>query len=758
MAKIDKKIHSQTVQAEKSHVAIQNMGYKDNAPPLISIMGPKGSGKSTLINSIITHYWKKPKSFLGPVTMKISHRRFTFYESTGTFDNAIDTVKVSDMIVFVINLKDGLQNDTLELINMMNSQGVPKFCFVLTNYDKKQSNKSVNEIEKTLEKQFSFPIKFFCFKKNENEEIYGNIAKFSRYIETMKYRPIEWKCVHPYIVIDDMRDGYGYGYVRGGPIGHSIDSHIPGFGDFQIENIEKIEDPCSPVTRNNLFYNPFNREEQNIPEDLPSSSADNIFIDTGDVKIFEDDESDYYEEPMPSKSHVTEEMNDEISNVSEEVVAVVEDTPEKIEENLENLKNALRSRFKANVSTEDDLIEKFNEEYSVNEQKDLNVLETMKKKEIQIEKELENSHNLFIPGTYVKFPLSLDFKDPKSILVVGAYLPSEGSEIILKAKVNKNKRQKFDLKSNAPYFFSLGWCRFQSIPIFFKNNRFMKYCKEFAEIAFYGPSVSTGAGFFLYSYDSEYRILGSGQILDISGKCDIKKKLKLIGHPKTIIGQNVIVQSMFSSNREADRFLNAKLNTVSGLRGLIKSSIGKDGCFRAVFEGTILMSETIFLKCFVPMNPYEYIEHTRENGKYVRHLKDIKNDLDVEDSCSEEISESTESFEEYVDPIMEKKQARERFEMNRLEKQLPFSMRNIKEYRESIKLPIPPEQRKQMIEKLTLEERRKRFEEEQNKLEMQRKQDKLKKQQLMKIEKSESKKKGAVKSYLEKKKHKKRNK
>lgn len=771
MVKIDRKAHSQAVQAERSHSTIQNMGYKDNAPPLISIMGPRGSGKTTLANSIITHYWKKPKSFVGPVTMKIGRKRFTIYESTSMFDNTIDTLKVSDMIVFVINLQNGLQNDTLELINMMNSQGVPKFCFVLTNYDRKQSNKSVNDIEKTLEKQFSFPIKFFCFKKNDSEDVYGNIAKFARYLETMKYRPIEWKCVHPYIIVDSLKDGFAQGYVRGGPIGYSIDSHIPGFGDYQIENIEKIDDPCSPVTKNNVFYNPFNREDGDVHEEPSNSSADNIFVDNRDIKIFEDDESDYVKsvdsviQPanvIDNEFKANDIVDNEITNNESNINNVVNNksnTNNSADDNeLESLKKSLKSRFKANASTEDDLIEKFNEEYSVNEQKDLNLLETTKKKEIQIEKELENNHNLCIPGTYVRFPLNLDFKDPKNILVIGSYLPSEGPEIILKAKVNKNKRQKFDLKSNAPYFFSLGWCRFQSIPIFFQNNRFMKYCKEFSEISFYGPSVSVGAGFFIYSYDSEYRILGSGQILDISGRCDIKKKLKLIGHPKSIIGQNVIVQSMFSSNKEADKFLNAKLNTVSGLRGLIKSSIGRDGCFRAVFEGTILMSETIFLKCFVPMHPYKYIEHTKENAEYIRHLKDIKADLDVEESYSDEEPEDAESFEEYVDPGLEKKKARERFEMKRLEKQLPFSMRSVREYKESVALPVPPEQRKQVAEKLSLEERRKKSEEEQARLDAKRKQDKLKKQQLMDIEKSEVKRKGAVKSYLEKKAHKKRNK
>ncbi|KAM0681064.1 Glycoside hydrolase 2 Mannanase beta-galactosidase [Glugoides intestinalis] len=757
---VDKVARREIAQAEKSRVTITNMGYKDNSPPLISIIGPKNSGKSTLIRSIINHHWKKSKKVDGPVTIKTGNRRYTFYECTNELDVMIDTIKVSDMIIYTINLQVGLEMETLESINMMNSHGVPKLCFVLTNYDQRQSNKAMNDIEKRLEKEFSFPIKFFCFKQQE-DSTYDNIKKLIRHLETMKYRPIEWKCVHPYIVVDKVTDGVAFGYLRGGPIGDNFNAHIPGVGDRNIKNIVAIQDPCSLSQKGNAIYNPLNHNTE-VGEEQASESADSLFLEEAKIKLFDGNNSDSREEELseasePSISDIKEEEKpiDKISIEKDDSALGVIAEPL----GLQELKEKLRARFKTVASTESDLIEKFNDEYKKKQEKDTNILQTMKKRELEKEKELEEICSLLIPGAYLKFDLENVEFNPKNILLIGGYLPLEGNNVLLKGKVLKNKWQKFDLKTNAPYFFSIGWSRFQSIPTFCKDDKMVKYCKEFSELVFYSTMVPQGTGFFLYSYDAEYRILGAGQILDTSGNYSIKKKLKLIGHPKTITGRNAIIHSMFSSSREANKFLNAKLNTVSKLRGLLKSAIGKDGCVRAMFEGTILMSETVFLKCFVSIEPYTYIQHTGANVQYVRHLKDIKAGLEDESNSTEdEESSIDENIEPYFDERKRKKEKLENIELRKLKRQLPFSKREIREVKETIELPTPPENRKALQSRLALEEKRKLFEREAEEASKQRHAEKVKKLQIKMQEKAEYKKKSAIKSNLEKKKHKKRSK
>ena len=62
----------------------------------------------------------------------------------------------------------------------------------------------------------------------------------------------------------------------------------------------------------------------------------------------------------------------------------------------------------------------------------------------------------------------------------------------------------------------MGWCRFQTVPIFTSEDKFTKYLKNasYSDVVFYGPSVSAGTSFFLFNLTGEYRILASGQILD----------------------------------------------------------------------------------------------------------------------------------------------------------------------------------------------------------------------------------------------------
>lgn len=766
MPKIDKKTLKEMIYSDKSQLSIVNMTYKNDPPPFISIMGPRESGKTTLLKSIFYYYWKKDILTDGITTTKISHKRFTFYEAMNEINNNIDTIKISDMIIILINAKIGIEKELLETINIINSQGVPKLCFVITNAE--SDKKAVKEITRRIQKEFSYPMKFFNFDKLKDEKNYKKIGALVRLIDTMKYRPIEWKCVHPHIVVDKISNNYAYGYVRGGPLHSNFESHIPGFGDFCVNNLEITQDPCSLKSRFNILYN--SKHLESIELENHSGNADKFEIEDQEINLFEStDEEKLHLQPdkkltaqdskVKSETENSEIVEDQLS-VDTDIVEPESTENENSLDSFELAKDGIRGKFKDVNSSDADYEKKFDEEYNENTKiKDFLVDE--KRFNLENKVKYESVSSAILPGNYVRFKIKPAIN--LDLIIVGSYLPTEQAIITLQGQITKNKWQKFDLKSNSPFYVSMGWFRFQTIPIFTRGEKMIKYCKTNSELLFTAPNVPNGTSFLFYSMDSDYKILATGKILDASGDIKVKKKLKLIGHPKNIIGNNVIVGSMFSSNYEVDKFRGAKLATASGLRGLIKTPIGVDGSFRATFEGSLLMSETIFLKCLVPVELFQYLKHIKPNEKYLRPLKKIRNDNDLEDSEScyskseeEYDSDSKDSINEEV-PIEDKgylKKKRQLDELKNLEKNLPFSKRTVTEVKFELDLPIPPEAREEFMKNRKIEEQRKIEDEKFLQLKLKKKDEKYKRKiQESKLE-QERKNKNAVAGFLQKRSHK----
>lgn len=87
---------------------------------------------------------------------------------------------------------------------------------------------------------------------------------------------------------------------------------------------------------------------------------------------------------------------------------------------------------------------------------------------------------------------------------------------------------------------------------------------------------------------------------------------------------------MFTSDLEVTKFLKARIQTVSGIRGVIKKSNGTEGLFRASFEDKIIMSDILFLKTWVNVEvPRFYISADSQQTALLRSIYEIKQDLDV---------------------------------------------------------------------------------------------------------------------------------
>lgn len=203
--------------------------------------------------------------------------------------------------------------------------------------------------------------------------------------------------------------------------------------------------------------------------------------------------------------------------------------------------------------------------------------------------------------------------DPSYPILIGGLNMSEENIGFVNCKVKKHRWYKKLLKTSDPLILSLGWRRFQTIPIFAKveddmKHRYLKYTPNHVtcSMTFFGPITPQNTGFLAIQsvkQDTDqmrrlgFRIAATGCVTEVDKSTQIMKKLKLVGTPYKIFKKSAFIKGMFNSNLEVAKFEGAKIKTVSGIRGQIKkANQTPEGSFRATFEDKILLSDIVFCR------------------------------------------------------------------------------------------------------------------------------------------------------------------
>jgi ribosome biogenesis protein BMS1 len=222
---------------------------------------------------------------------------------------------------------------------------------------------------------------------------------------------------------------------------------------------------------------------------------------------------------------------------------------------------------------------------------------------------------LVLEGVPAEFVSRFSARTP---VVVGGLSATEDRFGYVQVRIKRHRWHKRILKTNDPLIFSLGWRRFQTLPIYSltdsrTRSRMLKYTPEHMHCfgTFYGPLIAPNTGFVCFNSMAAgaagFRIAATGTVLSVDESTEIVKKLKLTGTPSKIFKNTAFIKDMFNSSLEIAKFEGAAIKTVSGVRGQIKRALSKpEGQFRATFEDKILLSDIVFLRAWYPVKPHRF--------------------------------------------------------------------------------------------------------------------------------------------------------
>ena len=214
----------------------------------------------------------------------------------------------------------------------------------------------------------------------------------------------------------------------------------------------------------------------------------------------------------------------------------------------------------------------------------------LKKTDEQIKKSqfLGEKYGHYKIGTYLRITVQIHKQisrrlEPDYPIVLCSLKHQELGFAFVRVKIKKHRWYPHVLKTKDPVTFSIGWRKFQSVPVYTMEDdsiqgdskmRMIKYTPKFGfcYAVFYAPTFAVGTTFLgiqnLQDGDvSNFRICATGVIVEMNSQFNVMKKLKLIGEPYKVMKNTAFIKGMFNSAVEVAKFNGASIKTVSGIRG-----------------------------------------------------------------------------------------------------------------------------------------------------------------------------------------------
>lgn len=301
-------------QAKEVLPALDRTSRSKPPPVLVVVAGPKGSGKTTLIRSLVklyTRYNLREDEEPGPVTIVLGkEKRITLVECPNDMNSMIDLGKIADVVLLTMDASFGLETSTFEFLTVLQTHGFCKVAGVLCKLDSMKTNKALQKTKKALKHRFwadvyqgakvfgmSGVLKSGKYPKNETQQL-------GLWLQRQKMRPLKWRNSHSYALCDRIdrtpQGTWFYGWLRGARHNQRSRLHIPGVGDFDPEKLDVLPDPLPSFQELKDKGEALRKKKSDTLLYAPFARIDGVKFDADNTVTIVDEDSTYFNPDHPA--------------------------------------------------------------------------------------------------------------------------------------------------------------------------------------------------------------------------------------------------------------------------------------------------------------------------------------------------------------------------------------------------------------------------------------------------------------------------